>query len=71
MGIVDFLEESFTENNQPQFMHEVSEFQQIDGAWYYVDGHVPIQTPYVAPARVGRNDPCLCGSGKKFKKCCG
>lgn len=22
-------------------------------------------------ARIGRNDPCLCGSGKKFKKCCG
>jgi hypothetical protein len=22
-------------------------------------------------ARVGRNDPCPCGSGKKFKKCCG
>jgi len=22
-------------------------------------------------AKVGRNDPCLCGSGKKFKKCCG
>jgi uncharacterized protein YecA (UPF0149 family) len=21
--------------------------------------------------RVGRNDPCLCGSGKKYKKCCG
>jgi hypothetical protein len=21
--------------------------------------------------KVGRNDPCLCGSGKKFKKCCG
>jgi hypothetical protein len=21
--------------------------------------------------RVGRNDPCTCGSGKKFKKCCG
>lgn len=20
---------------------------------------------------IGRNDPCLCGSGKKFKKCCG
>jgi uncharacterized protein YecA (UPF0149 family) len=20
---------------------------------------------------VGRNDPCLCGSGKKYKKCCG
>lgn len=24
-----------------------------------------------AAARVGRNDPCPCGSGKKFKKCCG
>lgn len=24
-----------------------------------------------APAKVGRNDPCPCGSGKKFKKCCG
>ncbi len=24
-----------------------------------------------APARVGRNDPCPCGSGKKYKKCCG
>jgi len=23
-----------------------------------------------SPARVGRNDPCPCGSGKKYKKCC-
>ena len=22
------------------------------------------------PLKVGRNDPCHCGSGKKFKKCC-
>jgi SWIM/SEC-C metal-binding protein len=21
--------------------------------------------------QIGRNDPCLCGSGKKYKKCCG
>lgn len=27
--------------------------------------------PYVAPAKVGRNEDCPCGSGKKFKKCCG
>jgi uncharacterized protein YchJ len=26
---------------------------------------------YFAPAKVGRNDPCPCGSGQKFKKCCG
>ncbi|MBF4391692.1 SEC-C metal-binding domain-containing protein, partial [Vibrio anguillarum] len=23
------------------------------------------------PTKLGRNDPCHCGSGKKFKKCCG
>jgi hypothetical protein len=27
--------------------------------------------PYRAPAKVGRNEPCPCGSGQKFKKCCG
>jgi len=27
--------------------------------------------PYVAPLKVGRNDFCPCGSGKKYKKCCG
>jgi len=26
---------------------------------------------YRAPDNVGRNDPCPCGSGKKYKKCCG
>ena len=27
--------------------------------------------PYIAPPKVGRNDPCPCGSGKKYKNCCG
>jgi uncharacterized protein YchJ len=27
--------------------------------------------PYRAPMKVGRNEPCRCGSGKKYKKCCG
>lgn len=27
--------------------------------------------PYVNTNKVGRNDPCPCGSGKKYKKCCG
>ena len=27
--------------------------------------------PYRAPVKVGRNEPCPCGSGKKYKKCCG
>ena len=33
------------------------------------------ETPKAEPVKVGqtpgRNDPCPCGSGKKFKKCCG
>ena len=31
----------------------------------------PRQRPVVLPETPGRNDPCPCGSGKKFKKCCG
>lgn len=31
----------------------------------------PAHTPYVAPEKVGRNEMCPCGSGKKYKKCCG
>ena len=31
-----------------------------------------VQEPYINPYRnIGRNDPCPCGSGKKYKKCCG
>ena len=31
----------------------------------------PARKPVRAAPRVGRNDPCPCGSGKKYKKCCG
>jgi hypothetical protein len=31
----------------------------------------PAEIPVEPPSKVGRNDPCPCGSGKKFKKCCG
>ncbi len=30
-----------------------------------------IKTPKAGSKKVGRNDPCPCGSGKKYKKCCG
>jgi uncharacterized protein YecA (UPF0149 family) len=34
--------------------------------------HHPAPQPFVRAApRVGRNDPCPCGSGRKFKRCCG
>ena len=32
---------------------------------------VPGRVPARAGTKVGRNDPCPCGSGKKYKKCCG
>lgn len=31
---------------------------------------IPPTSPQLERGRVGRNDPCPCGSGKKFKRCC-
>ena len=31
----------------------------------------PVQQVVRGTAKIGRNDPCPCGSGKKYKKCCG
>ena len=51
---------------------ERSEFSRVEGRWHYVDGQTPTQKPFVkSEPTVGRNDPCHCGSGKKFKKCHG
>jgi uncharacterized protein len=45
--------------------------QKIHAFWLARRGKGPAQTPFVHDAPpVGRNDPCPCGSGKKFKKCC-
>lgn len=33
--------------------------------------HVKPQTVVRDQPKIGRNDPCVCGSGKKYKKCCG
>ena len=35
------------------------------------NGEKPKRKPIVKKNKVGRNDPCPCGSGKKYKKCCG
>ena len=31
----------------------------------------PPPRPIKVGEKIGRNDPCTCGSGKKYKKCCG
>ena len=36
-----------------------------------VGGPPQARQPMVAEKKVRRNDPCICGSGKKYKKCCG
>jgi SEC-C motif-containing protein len=52
--------------------HEISRFSKLDDQWFYVDGRLVIpKTATRDQPKVGRNDPCPCGSGKKYKKCCG
>jgi SEC-C motif-containing protein len=69
-GIVEFIAR-FKLNNTAQFMHERSDFQKIEGNWYYVDGESISEKQVIrSTKKIGRNDPCFCGSGKKYKKCC-
>ena len=52
--------------------HETSLFQKQDGDWKFKEGQIHGAQPVKRlEPKVGRNDPCSCGSGKKFKKCCG
>ncbi|MBF0356061.1 MAG: SEC-C domain-containing protein [Alphaproteobacteria bacterium] len=61
----------FKSNGKPLAHHERASFRRENGEWLYVSGEVgPRQAPRQTQ-KVGRNDPCPCGSGKKYKKCCG
>ena len=67
-GTVEFVAHYRTPKitNKP---HEKSRFVREDNQWYYVDGDtIPAQP--LKSVKVGRNEPCPCGSGKKYKKCC-
>jgi SEC-C motif-containing protein len=69
-GKVEFLAR-YKIDGQLHEHHEISELKKNAGKWNFVDGKT-IQHPFVRNEnKVGRNDPCPCGSGKKFKKCCG
>lgn len=83
-GKVEFCA-SFVQEGEALEHHEVSTFRKTkQGAWRFVDGeahthrageghdhHARPETVVRESPKVGRNDPCPCGSGKKFKKCCG
>jgi SEC-C motif-containing protein len=49
-------------------LHERSRFVCEGGRWFYLDGEM---LPPLKEERPGRNAPCPCGSGKKYKRCCG
>ena len=68
-GVVEFRAKCRV-NEESAGLDESSEFVKEDGKWYYVDGG-SIQPIRSRENRVGRNDPCPCNSGKKYKKCCG
>jgi len=69
-GIVEFVATFSDERDRTQTHHERSEFVRRDGAWYFHDGDVIVKEP-AQSTKVGRNEPCPCGSGKKYKKCHG
>lgn len=70
---VAFVEFSafFLDDTGEHAIQERSEFRRSNGAWLYTravrNGPAPFKS---AAIKVGRNDPCPCGSGKKFKQCC-
>lgn len=70
-GSVEFIAR-YSENGQRREHHEIGNFKKQDGQWYYYDGQTPNPVTFVRKEpKIGRNAPCPCNSGKKYKKCCG
>lgn len=70
-GWVEFIAR-YRNKGKMALHHEVAEFRKEEGQWYFYDGRAPVYEQVVREgAKIGRNDPCPCGSGKKYKKCCG
>jgi len=70
-GIVEFIARYRLQGTDAAH-HERARFGRADGRWQYVDGEMVKPKPVVRDTpKVGRNEPCPCGSGKKYKRCCG
>jgi len=69
-GEIEFVAK-FRLRGEPRMHHEVSQFRREDDRWLCAGGEVDPKAPPRRAVKVGRNQPCPCGSGKKFKKCCG
>jgi hypothetical protein len=66
---LDNFEDSYPDEDFDDSDLEDLDFDDDDGIGNsdYYDNY---PEPYIAPYKPGRNDPCVCGSGKKYKKCC-
>ena len=70
-GTVEFIATYELEGEERKH-RERAEFRKNNGKWFYYDGQIyGASTVKREDPKVGRNDPCHCGSGKKFKKCHG
>ncbi len=72
--IFDSSRQEMRHDETVQFQHVPAAQPEAEGASAEYDGQLPPpkQAPYKREEpKVGRNDPCPCGSGKKYKKCCG
>ncbi len=71
-GTVEFKALYADQNGNDYLHHEIANFKNIEDTWYYDEGQIVGTGPITrTQPKVGRNEPCPCGSGKKFKKCCG
>ncbi|MCP5368805.1 MAG: YchJ family protein [Hyphomicrobiales bacterium] len=70
-GTVEFVARYRESGGDPIAHHELASFKREDGRWVFADCVLNPKGPTRRVDKVGRNDPCPCGSGKKFKKCCG
>lgn len=68
-GEVEFVCK-YIQNGKPVNHHERSQFVKQDGKWFFYDAAIVRPQVVREGPKVGRNDPCPCGSGKKYKKCC-
>ena len=69
-GIVEF-KAFYLLDGEEHVMREISRFKKINGKWHYLDGQVKSIAKAGQQTNQGKNAPCPCGSGKKFKRCCG
>jgi SEC-C motif-containing protein len=68
-GEVEFIAR-FRDTEGLRSHHERGQFKRQKKKWLFTEGEMVKSQP-ISVTKIGRNDPCPCGSGKKYKKCCG